>query len=473
MNLSTVTRMADATPPDRNRVVDFLRAAAILVVVVGHWLMAAVYVDAGGTLHRGDLLDIADWTHPLTWVLQVMPVFFLVGGYSNALSWRSARIRGETYGGWLRTRLRRLTLPLLPLMVFWAVVAPTAHALGVDADVLRVASRASLVPTWFLAAYVVVVAVAPFTLALWERFGWWTVPGGLALGGVIDYVSITTDQVLVGFLNYLVVWATVHQLGYAWLDGRLAGAGRRVVLMTVGLGALYLLTVHGPYATSMVGLATDEINNAYPTRVTQGLLGLLQAGLVLTLEPLLRRLVARRAVWTATVLVNTRIMSVYLWHLTVLGGLVAGSTALGGVGFHAVPNTREWWLSRPVYFAVLAVLTAAAVAVVGRFETPRRDQRPAPPTILPVLAMVVTCGTLGAMADLGIARGQGADGTVLWWLPLLTVVASFAFGVSRLPGSAREVAPVTQPPELGDERRVVGGVGRPGAEDVRRRAGLG
>lgn len=73
---------------------------------------------------------------------------------------------------------------------------------------------------------------------------------------------------------------------------------------------------------------------------------------------------------------------------------------------------------------------------------------------------------------LGVDAGERADGNVLWWLPLLTVVASFAFGVSRLPGSAREVAPVAQPSELGDERRVVGGVGRPGAEDVRRRAGL-
>ena len=80
-------------------------------------------------------------------------------------------------------------------------------------------------PTWFLAAYVVVCAVAPATLWLWERTGWWSVAGGLALGGVVDLVSIGTDTLAVGFANYLVVWATVHQLGYAWLDGRLAGTG--------------------------------------------------------------------------------------------------------------------------------------------------------------------------------------------------------------------------------------------------------
>ncbi len=441
--LSSVAALVDATPASRNRVVDLLRGAAILVVVLGHWLMAAVYVDGSGELRRGDLLDLAPWTHPLTWVLQVMPVFFLVGGYANALSWRSARRAGETYGGWLRARLRRLVLPVLPLMVFWVVLAPTAHALGADPTLLRIASRASLVPTWFLAAYVVVVAVAPLTLALWERVGWWSVGLGLALGGVVDYVSVTEDLLLVGFLNYLVVWATVHQLGYAWLDGRLAGTGRRVLLVAVGLGVLWLLTVHGPYATSMVGLSTDEIDNAYPTRVTLGFLGLFQAGVVLTLEPLLARLVAHRRVWAATVLVNARIMSIYLWHLTMLGLLVAVSTALGGVGLRVVPDCGEWWATRPLYFAVLALLTAGAVAVVGRWETPTRDPRPAPHPLRPVAALLLTCGALGALADLGVATRGGA---ILWWLPLVPVTACLVLGVVRRPGEPASAEPPSGQP---------------------------
>lgn len=427
--LPTVTALADHTPAERNRVVDLLRAAAILVVVLGHWLMAAVYFDDGGKLHRGDLLEIADWTQPLTWVLQVMPVFFLVGGYSNALSWRSARRRGEQYGGWLRARLRRLVLPVLPLMVFWAVLAPAAHAAGVDADLLRIASRASLVPTWFMAAYVVVVALAPLTLAAWERFGWWSIGAGLALGGLVDYVCESRDLLAVGFLNYVIVWSAVHMLGYAWLDGRLASAARRLGLVAVGLGGLYLLTVQGPYAVSMVGVSTDEINNAFPTRVTQGFLGLMQAGVVLTLEPALQRLTARRRVWVATVLVNARIMSIYLWHLTMLGVLVAGSMALDGLGLHQVPDTAGWWATRPAYFAVLALLTSAAVAVVGRFESPAADPRPAPAVIRPVLAMVGVCAGLGALAYLGIAR----HGEILWYLPLIPIAACIAGGVIRIP----------------------------------------
>ena len=105
---SRAEKVDAATPASRNRVVDFLRAAAITVVVLGHWTIIAVDPD-GGILPHG-VLDGATWTHPLTWLFQVMPIFFLVGGYSNGLSWRSARRKEIGYAEWLRARLRRLGL---------------------------------------------------------------------------------------------------------------------------------------------------------------------------------------------------------------------------------------------------------------------------------------------------------------------------------------------------------------------------
>ena len=131
-------------------------------------------------MHSNQILNIASWTHPLTWVIQVMPVFFLVGGYANALSWRSAQRRGEGYAAWLRSRLRRLGTPVIPLLLVWLAIASIAYAAGVPGGTLRTASQVALVPTWFLAAYVMVVALAPPALKLWERLGWWAVAGLLA-----------------------------------------------------------------------------------------------------------------------------------------------------------------------------------------------------------------------------------------------------------------------------------------------------
>ncbi len=79
---------ADRTPEERNRYVDFLRALSILAVVIGHWIISAPYF-ADGEPAYSHLLDLAPWSRWLTWLFQVMPVFFFVGGFSNGVSWES------------------------------------------------------------------------------------------------------------------------------------------------------------------------------------------------------------------------------------------------------------------------------------------------------------------------------------------------------------------------------------------------
>ncbi len=431
METLTARDIAAATPASRHRVVDLLRVGALAVVVLGHWLVAAVTVH-DGRLVTGAVLDRAAWTHPLTWVFQVMPVFFLVGGYANGLSFRRARDGGRTGAEWLRGRLRRLLTPVVPLLLTWVVLLAVADAAGVDRAALRTASQVALVPTWFLAAYVVVCAVAPLTLRLWERFGWASVAGGLALGGLVDLVSLTTGAWWVGFANYVVVWGAVHQLGYAWLDGRLAGTSRRLALAGVGAVGLVALVALGPYPVSMIGLDGAAVNNSYPTRVTLGFLGLLQAGLVLALEPLLQRWMARDRPWAVTVRLGARMMSVYLWHLTVMVLVVGGSLLLGGVGLGPEPLSAAWWSTRPLWWGVLALGTAAVVALVGRFE----GVAPASGRVAvwrPVLATALGCGGLGVMAGQGLV----AVGGLRWWWALLPVVAVWVIRRRPRPGAAR------------------------------------
>lgn len=426
--VASIQRIAENTPPERNRVADLLRAASILVVVFGHWLMAAVTVD-DGELVAGHLLVLADWTHPLTWVLQVMPVFFLVGGYANGLSWRSARRRRESYGSWLRTRLRRLALPVVPLLVFWTAGGWIGLRLGLDWEVLQLASQVALVPTWFLAAYVVIVTIAPLGLWIWERAGWWSIGAGLALSGLCDWLSISVGLVPVGFLNYIFVWGTVHQIGYAWLDGTVDESWKRALMAATGLAGTLLLVGLGPYPVAMVGLDTTEITNSYPPRVTLAFLGMFQSGLALLVEGPLRALMQRRLAWTIVVGVSARIMTLYLWHLTAMVFVIGVSLAAGGFGLGIEPLTPEWWLSRPLWFLVVGLVTIGMVAVFGRFESPEEDTRPAPAWWRPVLAVVGVCAGLGLLAAIGIADEQGLNGLVLS-LPIIAVVIG---GVSRLP----------------------------------------
>ena len=81
------------------------------------------------------------WTAWLTWLVQVRPIFFLVGGYANGISWRAARRDRKSYAAWLEGRLRRLVWPVLPLLVVWVGIVAIEYARGVRPELISYGSR--------------------------------------------------------------------------------------------------------------------------------------------------------------------------------------------------------------------------------------------------------------------------------------------------------------------------------------------
>ncbi len=396
------------TPLDRNRYVDLLRAVSITVVVLGHWLMAAPEVSPNGELRAGHVLADLPWTQWLTWAFQVMPIFFVVGGYSNAASWRSALARSQGYGPWLHSRLRRLVLPVLALLAVWTVVAVVAITAGLDPELVKIGSQTALVPVWFLAVYVLVAALAPAALAAWERFGWASVVAFAAAAVATDVVSIAADNDPLGFLNYLFIWGGVHQLGYAWRDGELTGRSRTVPLAAVGVAALVVLVTVFDYPVSMVGVPGAEANNTLPPRIPLFALGLLQTGVLLSLEAPARRVLERGQAWTATVLINSMIMTVYLWHLTAMIAVLGVSLIFDGVGLRLEAGSGIWWATRPLWLALMVLIVTPFIAGFNRFERPKGQIAP-PPVWRGVVAVVLVCAGLGSLAFFGVGDQQGRE----------------------------------------------------------------
>ncbi|MXO50694.1 acyltransferase family protein [Erythrobacter gaetbuli] len=281
--------LAQQAPPERNRYVDFLRALSILAVVVGHWLVAAPYVDASGKVVGGHLLGILPWSQWLTWSFQVMPVFFLVGGYSNGVSWASTRAKGGHYSDWFASRIQRLINPVFPVLLVWASFAFAATQLGMARETVRMAVFLALIPVWFLAVYLLVTALAPLTWKLWERLGFGSVALLVAGAVVVDWLTLARGVPYVNFANFIFVWVGIHQLGYAWQQGRL-GPNKALALFLVGLAVLLGLTVYGPYPIAMIGVPGAEITNSMPPTLALLALGMTQNGLVLALEPWGRKL---------------------------------------------------------------------------------------------------------------------------------------------------------------------------------------
>ena len=406
---SRALELADNTPPSRNRYVDFLRALSITAVIFGHWLIAAPWVREG-ELQLDHMLAAQPWTQWLTLLFQVMPVFFLVGGYSNSASWESARRSGTPYGTWVAGRARRLIGPVVPLVLTWAAMAFVFRRFGVSFEIIQHGSILALVPMWFLAVYLLVVLLVPVTHAAWQRFGIWSFWVPVAFAIAFDWLRFHDGhRPAIAWINYLFVWIAVHQLGYLWRDGRLAGARQALPWLAGGAIAWCLLTRFGPYPISMVGVPGEAISNTTPPDLLLLVFAMAQVGLVLAVEDPMRRWLDGRRAWAATALVNATIMTVYLWHLTVLALLIGLAMLLGDVGLHSEPGTTQWWLARIPWFATLIAGLGLLIPLVGRFER----SPPLPPGFNPSTPRVLVGAALvsGGIAFLAL-DGIAAAGAV-------------------------------------------------------------
>ncbi|MEM9401195.1 MAG: acyltransferase [Pseudomonadota bacterium] len=432
MNIwQTAVSMAEQTPADRNRYVDFLRAVSILVVIMGHWLIAtAWWVD--GELVTGHLVAAQPELQWLTWIFQVMPIFFIVGGYANAVSLESADRKGTTYAQWLNARINRLLTPLLVLLVAWAVISFGLQFAGVTDATVQYLSRSALVPTWFLAIYTMVVILAPAAYRLWQKLGYGSVVLFIALAVLTDVLFFAFDLRWPAWANYFWVWLAVHQLGYVWRDGKHGSVGLRIAIGVAGFAILYALVSRGPYPMAMVG-SPDEVSNSLPPKITLIALGLFQFGLLLAIEGPMRRVLSNVKTWAATVLINSMIMSIYLWHITVMLAIGGVMYALDGFGFGLEPGNTAWWQSRPLWLAVLWV----GLVPVGLLMSPleRVKASSARPAWRQISGAVFMCLGIALLALWGFAGAPKAGFDLAAFA--CVVVGALLAGLVTLPGRAQ------------------------------------
>jgi fucose 4-O-acetylase-like acetyltransferase len=375
---SAASRVAAATPAERDRFADLLRVASIVVVVAGHWLMAVVgWRD--GRVEGGNAIALVPGLWLATWLLQVMPLFFFVGGLANLVSAR----RGGGWAGFVRGRAARLLRPTVAFLAVWTVAAAVLGAAGVPEAVLRPATRLVVQPLWFLGLYLLVVALAPAMLRLHRRFG-------PAVAVWLALAAATADMAgrfgglpgldRLGDLNFLLVWLFAHQLGFLYADGTLPGWPRRAHLAMAagGLAALAVLTGSGAWPRSMVGLPGDPVSNMNPPSLCIVALTVWLVGLAMLVRDPVTRWLHRPRPWTLVVTVGSSLMTLFLWHLTalVLAVLVLHPLGLG----QPPPGTPAWWALRPLWLLVPAAILAPLVALFARFEhsRPPRSARTRP-----------------------------------------------------------------------------------------------
>lgn len=406
-NWQKLLEMARRTPPQRDRYVDFLRLVAILFVVTGHWLAPVVSMDAEG-IRFDYLTGIAPRAVWLSWLFQVMPVFFFVGGYANSASWDSARRHRTRYAAWIGARLARLLIPVVPLVLFWVALGIVASATGMAPEIIIHASQGALIPLWFLAVYIMVTLLTPLTLRSFHRTGmvsFWALFVGAVL---VDLAALAMHDLSLRWLNYAFVWLAVHQLGYAWRDGRLDPPTRRILLVLAGGLGLAVFIGWLSYPVAMVSIPGEPVSNSRPPSVVLLALGMMQIGILVTLATAVRRWLQRDAVWAAVIAGNRVIMTVFLWHMTTFfGGIAAIWLMLDGFGLGLTPGGGAWWWARLPWLAAHGLILAGVVAIMGRFEGMSRASGREGPPLVAVSGAALACLGLVFMALGGLVADTG------------------------------------------------------------------
>ncbi|MFF1441303.1 acyltransferase [Streptomyces sp. NPDC058295] len=351
----------------RDRYVDFLRAWAILLVVLGHWLITGLIRQPDGEITAPELLATVPWTQWLTLGFQIMPLFFLAGGHAAGGSWARARAAGGSAAGWVGQRAMRLLLPTAVYSGLVLLAVGVCSALGVDRATLALVGWAMAMQFWFLPVYLLLSALTPVLYSLHERWGVRVPVGmgvvGLGVGMLVaagDASSRGSAVEAIGALNYLLVWGVVYQLGLCWRDGLLGGDGvtasrarRRAVAMAVGGGAGFALLVGpGPFPVSLILVTGEELSNTNPPSAAMLAWSLAQVGVALLVAPVVRRVLERARVRRAVRVLGAGSMALYLWHmLPVL--IVAAAFYLTGLAPEPRYGSAGWWALRVPWLLVL------------------------------------------------------------------------------------------------------------------------
>ena len=323
--------LADRTPPDRDRAIDVIRIVSLIGVVAGHTVMA-ISIIRNHVLIWDNLLTTSPVFQALTWIFQIMPLFFFAGVAACEASWRP----GTNWGGWLLKRCSRLFRPVFYYFAFWAVGLTILSAL-LPGHVYEPIAGVSIQLLWFLGAYVLVLAAMPLLYRI-------TTTARLAVGVAAVYGVIAIIDVVrlhwpaassLGYLN-LAVWLIPGMFGIAYrrrlLTGR-AALGTAVTLLAVNVALIHW----GPYELSMVGTGDHKLSNTSPPSLLLAGHAIILSAVAIMAAPAIARWAQRPRVWWWAAIGNSGAMILYLWHMPVLLGV---HLIFDSLGCAATPGSR-------------------------------------------------------------------------------------------------------------------------------------
>ncbi len=356
-------RITRDTPITRDRAVDVARLASLVVVMFGHCALLLATIDAGD-VRIANLIGEMPAIAPITWIVQVMPLFFLAGGAAGAYGWHA----GAPWGTWLFARAQRLCRPVFWYLAAWAIgLAVTRLTLGAQSTAAL--GRECVALLWFLGVYFVTLAFVPLLTRLSAgRAVTFAVASLLAAAGAVDAIRLAVGTPMSGVANFLIVWLIPVVIGVGYARG-LVGRRAAIAGAAVAFAGQITLCLIGPYEVSLVVTGAERLSNVSPPTLLLALHCTWMSCVFVAAATVIRRWAARPGVWYVVAAGNGGAMTLYLWHIPAI--------AVAALCLHAV-GLDAYHLDAPGFWGLLAlraVVFTVVMTVAFRLLSPLEHRR--------------------------------------------------------------------------------------------------
>lgn len=432
------TELDARTPADRDRAIDVIRITALIGVVIGHTVMA-ISIIRGGVLMWDNLLTTSVVFQAMTWIFQIMPLFFFAGAAACVASWRP----GSNWGTWLMKRCTRLFRPVFYYFAFWAVALTLLYPV-LPQHVYEPVAGVSIQLLWFLGVYVLLLAAIPalsrITTAARLGAG---VAGVYVFVAAVDAVRLHWSAVApIGYLN-LAVWLIPGMFGVAYRRQLLTG--RCALSMAMALLAINVaLLARGPYELSLVGIEGQRLPNMSPPSLLLAGHSIVLSALAIAAAPTISRWARRPRVWWFTAVGNSGAMTLYLWHMPALLAVHVLFDTLGHPRFPGRPDFLAVTVEQLFMMIGLVAVLFVALRPLENNPLPGWDDCPAitsPRRSGVVGALLCVAGAALLAAVKWGLKDDGLICVLVMLVALLTARALAALpAVSRLRSPSRPAA---------------------------------
>nr|WP_282571367.1 acyltransferase [Methylonatrum kenyense] len=403
----------------RDPYLDALRAGALLVVVLGHWVATLPRVENGTLVDTEHILDVWAPAGFFTWLVQVVPLFIFVSAAVSSEGVRQRLRSGQAHAHWWAGRALGLARPTVTYMAVLVTIVGIAAFTG--GEILGPLNNSLTVHLWFLLTLLGVQALLPLSIRADERWGLKAVVGLILMVAAVDLIRalpaaprelaglgglVTDKHDLFAWINGVAVWLVPQQLGIAWWNGRFKGRAAGFTLLLLGVVWLGLSVASG-YPVSMVnGNLGGDTNLLPPTLAFLGVMWL-QIGAALVFEDPIRGFLKRRRLGRWMAVFGALGLQLYLWHKFAELPATWLGVRLGLPIDTGMPGEEGFWVGRLGWIALCTLIVAPLMLAVLAIE--RRRVRDIPQATSPTAIIAGGAALLiGLAASLGLGAYPGA-----------------------------------------------------------------